>query len=192
MLRPQGALASNTVLSPAVRPPPFPPVAAAPPPPPCLVPRRCLLSTSSGSSTSPRPSLSSSPRSAPRAVVFGTPPHVWFIRARQDAETPHVVEVQGKGHSYELHIPEHFDEACSIMEACRLQARESGGGERSHRWWWWWCREVSGVIPLIGCRCPPELRTLSQYTRRRRRSCSKQPCRFRMSSSRRPSIILRR
>ena len=191
MLRPQGALASNTVLSPAVRPPPFPPVAAAPPPPPCLVPRRCLLSTSSGSSTSPKPWLSSSPRSAPRGAVFGTPQHFCgSFCTRQDAETPHVVEVQGKGHSYELHIPEHFDEACYIMEACRLQARESGGGERSHRWWWW--REVSGVIPLIGCRCPPELRTLSQYTRRRRRSCSKQPCRFRMSNSRRPSIILRR
>ena len=46
---------------------------------------------------------------------------VAFLKS-QDAETPHVVEVQGKGHSYELHIPEHFDEACSIMEACRLQA----------------------------------------------------------------------
>jgi len=47
---------------------------------------------------------------------------VAFLKS-QDAETPHVVEVQGKGHSYELHIPEHFDEACSIMEACRLQAK---------------------------------------------------------------------
>jgi len=47
---------------------------------------------------------------------------VAFLKS-QDAETPHVVEVQGKGHSYELHIPEHFDEACTIMEACRLQAK---------------------------------------------------------------------
>jgi beta-adrenergic-receptor kinase len=47
---------------------------------------------------------------------------VAFLKS-QDAETPNVVEVQGKGHSYELHIPEHFEEACTIMEACRLQAK---------------------------------------------------------------------
>jgi beta-adrenergic-receptor kinase len=49
---------------------------------------------------------------------------VAFLKS-QDAETPYVVEVQGKGHSYELHVPEHFEEACSIMEACRLQAKTS-------------------------------------------------------------------
>ena len=47
---------------------------------------------------------------------------VAFLKS-QDAETPHVVEVQGKGHSYLVDIPEHFDEACTIMEACRLQAK---------------------------------------------------------------------
>ena len=34
-----------------------------------------------------------------------------------------MVEVQGKGHSYEVHIPESFEEAVTIMEACRLKAK---------------------------------------------------------------------
>ena len=155
MLRPQGALTPRArTCAPTLTPPP------PPQPPPRLAPCRCLPSTSSGYSTSPISSLSSSPRSAPRGTVHALPltrlpiafrviaPLFWwsprtsvanpsrlpypFVACvfRQDAETPHVVEVQGKGHSYELHIPEHFDEACSIMEACRLQACASGNSGR--------------------------------------------------------------
>ena len=69
---------------------------------------------------------------------------------RQDAETPHVVEVQGKGHSYELHIPEHFDEACSIMEACRLQACASGNSGRESE------AAVVGVPPSLAAAAQTE------------------------------------
>ena len=46
---------------------------------------------------------------------------VAFLRSESQEKT---VDVEGKGYSYELHIPDdNFDEAIMVMEALRLQAR---------------------------------------------------------------------
>ena len=39
----------------------------------------------------------------------------------KSSEVPNTVEVQGKGYSYELTLPENFDEVYNTMEACRRQ-----------------------------------------------------------------------
>ena len=40
----------------------------------------------------------------------------------RSTELANTVEVQGKGYSLELTLPEHFDETWNIMEACRRTA----------------------------------------------------------------------
>lgn len=39
----------------------------------------------------------------------------------KSSEVPNTVEVQGKGYSYELTLPENFEETWNTMEACRRQ-----------------------------------------------------------------------
>ena len=49
---------------------------------------------------------------------------VAFLRSESQEKT---VDVEGKGYSYELHIPDdNFDEAIMVMEALRLQAKTAG------------------------------------------------------------------
>ena len=56
---------------------------------------------------------------------------VAFLRSESQEKT---VDVEGKGYSYELHIPDdNFDEAIMVMEALRLQARNCRAIRRAIR-----------------------------------------------------------
>jgi len=41
----------------------------------------------------------------------------------KSSEEENLVEVQGKGQSFDVHIPEHFDDACTVMEAARVRCK---------------------------------------------------------------------
>jgi len=68
-----------------------------------------------------------------KQMVIDNADIVSFLRSEPAEGNANTVEVQSKGQSVELQINEDFEEACLLMEACRLKAKTGAlGKSRSH------------------------------------------------------------